>query len=235
MENIMEIIKKVALVTGASAGIGKATALRLKEAGYIVCCAARRIETMKELENKGIHILKLDVSNNESIESCINEIITKYGRLDILVNNAGYGSYGALEDVPLKEARYQFEVNIFGLARLTQLALPFMRKHNFGKIVNVSSIGGKVWEPISCWYKASKFALEGLSDCLRIEVKEFGIDEDNMFVFWDWVGGRYSLWSAIGLSIVCYIGFDNFEELLQGAFEMDRHFKNTSFEKNILL
>ena len=96
--------------------------------------------------------------------------------MDILVNNAGYGSYGALEDVPIKEARYQFEVNIFGLARLTQLALPLMRKRHFGKIVNVSSIGGKVWEPISCWYKASKFALEGLSDCLRIEVKEFGID-----------------------------------------------------------
>jgi NAD(P)-dependent dehydrogenase (short-subunit alcohol dehydrogenase family) len=172
----MEIKKRVALVTGASSGIGKATAIRLKEAGYIVYGAARRIEKMKALENQGIHILKLDVSDNESIESCIKEIISKFGQLDVLVNNAGFGTYGALEDVPIEEARYQFEVNLFGLARLTQLTLPFMRKHEYGKIVNISSIGGKVWEPISCWYKASKFALEGLSDCLRIEVKEFGID-----------------------------------------------------------
>lgn len=169
-------MKKIALVTGASAGIGEATAIRLNESGYIVYGAARRLEKMKELENKGIHTLKLDVTNDESIENCINTIISKHGRLDVLVNNAAYGSYGALEDVPMKEARYQFDVNIFGLARLTQLVLPYMRKHNFGKIVNVSSIGGKVWEPLSSWYKATKFALEGLSDCLRIEVKDFGID-----------------------------------------------------------
>jgi short-subunit dehydrogenase len=105
----------------------------------------------------------------------IREIIQKEKRIDLLINNAGYGSYGALEDVPMAEAKVQFEVNIFGLARLTQLILPYMREQHSGRIINVSSIGGKIGEPHGAWYHASKFALEGLSDSLRMELKEFGI------------------------------------------------------------
>lgn len=116
------------------------------------------------------------MTQDESIRSGIDRIIRGSGKIDILINNAGYGSYGALEDVSLKEARYQFEVNLFGLGRLTQLVLPHMRKHSFGKIVNISSVGGKIYEPMGSWYHATKFAVEGLSDCLRLELKPFGID-----------------------------------------------------------
>jgi NAD(P)-dependent dehydrogenase (short-subunit alcohol dehydrogenase family) len=106
----------------------------------------------------------------------VNTIKNEAGRIDVLVNNAGYGSYGALEDVPVDEGRRQFEVNAFGLARLCQLVLPMMRAQRSGKIVNVTSIGGKIWEPLGAWYHATKFAVEGLSDCLRVEVAPFGVD-----------------------------------------------------------
>ena len=105
----------------------------------------------------------------------VQTIIADTGRIDVLVNNAGYGLYGALEDMPIEEARRQFEVNVFGLARLTQLVLPHMRAQRDGYIVNISSMGGKIWEPLGSWYHASKFAVEGLSDSLRVEVAEFGI------------------------------------------------------------
>ena len=108
--------------------------------------------------------------------AAVETILREAGRIDVLVNNAGYGSYGALEDVPLDEARRQFDVNIFGLARLTQLVLPPMRAQRSGRIVNVSSIGGKIGEPFGSWYHATKFAVEGLSDSLRMELRQFGID-----------------------------------------------------------
>ncbi|MBE0651419.1 MAG: oxidoreductase [Bacteroidales bacterium] len=168
--------KKVALITGASSGIGMETAYKLHENGYIVYGAARRTERMKDLEKKGIHVVALDVTDDKSMISCVNQIIEKEGRIDVLVNNAGYGSYGAIEDVPLDEARRQFEVNIFGLARLTQLVLPQMRKNHYGKIVNISSMGGKVYTKFGGWYHATKHALEGFSDSLRLETKGFGID-----------------------------------------------------------
>jgi NAD(P)-dependent dehydrogenase (short-subunit alcohol dehydrogenase family) len=167
---------KTVLITGASSGIGHATALKLYEEGFTVFAAARRIELMTDLQEKGIHCIHMDITDDNSMKSGVDEIINNYGRLDILVNNAGYGSYGALEDVPLEEARKQFEVNVFGLGRLTQLALPHMRKNNYGKIVNVSSIGGKIGEAMGSWYHATKFAVEGLSDCLRLELADFGID-----------------------------------------------------------
>lgn len=169
-------MKKVALITGASSGIGKETSIKLQESGYIVYGAARRLEKMKDLEAKGIHIIPIDVEDEKSMVEGINKIIEKEGRIDVLVNNAGYGSYGAVEDVPIDEARRQFEVNIFGLARLTQLVLPYMRKNKFGKIINISSMGGKVYTPFGAWYHATKHALEGFSDCLRLEVQKFGID-----------------------------------------------------------
>lgn len=120
--------------------------------------------------------MKLDVTDEESMTSAVDKIIAEQGTIHILVNNAGYGSYGALEDVPLSEGKYQFEVNVFGLARLTQLVLPHMRQNSYGKIINVSSIGGKIYEPMGSWYHATKFAVEGMSDCLRLELKELGID-----------------------------------------------------------
>lgn len=168
--------KKVALVTGASSGIGYATALDLYQAGFTVYGAARRIDKLKTLEEKGIHILELDVTSEESMVNSIETIIKNEGRLDILVNNAGYGSYGAIEDVPMEEARRQVEVNVFGLARMSQLALPHMRKNTFGRIINISSIGGKIYTPFGGWYHATKFAVEGLSDSMRLETSQFGID-----------------------------------------------------------
>jgi short-subunit dehydrogenase len=168
--------KKVALITGASSGIGESAAILLQNAGFKVYGAARRVDKMKGLEEKGITTISLDITKEESIVTCVNTIIAKDGRIDVLVNNAGYGSFGAVEDVSMEEARRQFDVNIFGLARLTQLVLPKMREHKYGKIVNISSMGGKMYTPFGAWYHATKYALEGWSDCLRIEVKPFGID-----------------------------------------------------------
>jgi len=168
--------KKIALITGASSGIGESAAVLLHKAGFKVYGAARRVDKMKSLEKKGISVISLDITDEDSILNCVNTITEKEGRIDVLVNNAGYGSYGAIEDVPMEEARGQFDVNIFGLARLTQLVLPGMRENKFGKIVNISSMGGKIYTPFGGWYHATKHALEGWSDCLRIEVKPFGID-----------------------------------------------------------
>jgi short-subunit dehydrogenase len=166
---------KTALVTGASSGIGEATARKLLASGYIVYGAARRVERMAKLAEDGVRILTMDVTDDASMVAGIEAIIADTGRVDVLVNNAGYGSYGALEDVPISEAKYQFEVNIFGLARLTQLVLPHMRAQGSGHIVNVSSVGGKIYEPLGGWYHATKFAVEGLSDSLRLELAPFGI------------------------------------------------------------
>jgi len=169
------VSKSVALVTGASSGIGRATAQRLAALGFTVHAAARRVERMSDLADHGIHVESLDVTDERSMVTVVDKIMSEHGRIDILVNNAGYGSYGAVEDVPIAEARRQFDVNLFGLARLTQLVLPHMRAQRDGYIVNISSMGGKIWEPLGGWYHAAKFAVEGLSDCLRAEVAEFGI------------------------------------------------------------
>jgi len=167
---------KVALVTGGSSGIGEATALKLDELGYTTYAAARRTLRMEHLTESGIRPLAMDVTDEKSLESGIKHILGEQGRIDVLVNGAGYGSYGALEDVPLAEARHQFEVNLFGAARLTQLVLPHMRAQRSGTIINITSMGGKIYTPLGGWYHATKFALEALSDCLRLEVKPFGIN-----------------------------------------------------------
>lgn len=167
---------KTVLVTGASAGIGKATAIYLAQNGYDVYGAARRIEKMEELRKFGIKPIILDVSKEESLVACVEEILKEAGSIDILINNAGSGYYAALEDMPISDAKYQLDVNLFAAARLIQLVLPGMRKNKYGKIVNISSVGGKVTLPMGVWYHASKFAMEGLSDALRKEVKSFGID-----------------------------------------------------------
>lgn len=167
---------KVALVTGASSGIGKATALRLKALGFTVYAAARRTVRMRALESAGIHVLSMDVTDDASMSQGVAEIIARSGRIDVLVNNAGYGSYGSVEEVPLSEARAQFDVNVFGAVRLTQLVLPHMRGQHAGTIVNITSMGGKIHTPLGAWYHGTKFALEAISDCLRMEVEPFGIN-----------------------------------------------------------
>jgi NAD(P)-dependent dehydrogenase (short-subunit alcohol dehydrogenase family) len=167
---------KVALVTGGSSGIGEATALKLQELGYTTYAAARRVERMEHLTTTGIRPLAMDVTDDESMQSGVEQIVAEEGRIDVLVNAAGYGSYGALEDVPLSEARNQVEVNLFGAARLTQLVLPRMREQHSGTVVNITSMGGKIYTPLGAWYHATKHALEALSDCLRMELKPFGID-----------------------------------------------------------
>ena len=167
---------KTALVTGASSGIGAATARKLHGLGYTVYGAARRLDRMKDLADEGSRLLELDVTDEDSLRAGVERILEESGRIDVLVNNAGYGSYGAVEEVPLSEARYQFEVNVFGAARLIQLVLPGMRAQRSGTIVNISSMGGKIYTPLGGWYHGTKFALEALSDCLRMEVRPFGID-----------------------------------------------------------
>jgi NAD(P)-dependent dehydrogenase (short-subunit alcohol dehydrogenase family) len=171
-----ERMMKVALVTGASSGIGEAIAVDLLKRGYRVFAAARRLDRMATLERVGARLLHLDLTDDRVLETAISEITAEAGQIDVLVNNAGYGAYGALEEMPLEEARRQFEVNVFGLARLIQLALPMMRSRRSGRIVNITSIGGKIHEPMGSWYHATKFAVEGLSDCLRMELAPFGID-----------------------------------------------------------
>ncbi|WP_158800226.1 oxidoreductase [Pedobacter sp. L105] len=169
-------MNKVVLITGASSGMGKETAKLLVQNGYKVYAAARRIQLMGDLQQLGCKIIEMDVSQEDAMVNGINSILAEEGKIDILINNAGFGSYGAIEDVDLKDARYQLEVNLFGAARLIQLVIPAMRKQKSGKIVNISSIGGKFATPLGGWYHASKFAMEGLSDSLRNELKTFGID-----------------------------------------------------------
>ena len=144
--------------------------------GWRVFVGAWRTERMALLAAAGAKPLALDVTEEASMTAAIAAIVADGGRLDALVNNAGYGSYGSLEDVPLEEGRRQFEVNVFGLARLTQLSLPIMRAQRSGRIVNITSVGGKMHEPFGAWYHATKFAVEGMSDCLRMELAPFGID-----------------------------------------------------------
>ena len=166
---------KVALVTGASAGIGKSIVRRLLRDGWTVYGAARRVEKMADILAEGAKTLALDVTSEESMQAAVAELLAADKRIDALVNNAGYGSYGAIEDVPISEAKRQFEVNVFGLARLTQLVLPAMRQARSGTIVNISSMGGRIWMPIGGWYHATKHAVEVLSDALRVETRPFGI------------------------------------------------------------
>ncbi len=169
-------MNKVALVTGASSGIGESIARRLLKDGFVVYAAARRLDRMTGLARAGARLVPLDLTEDRSIVAAVRSVLDESGRLDALVNNAGYGAYGALEEVPLEEGRRQFEVNLFGLARLIQLALPTLRAQGSGRIVNVTSIGGKIHEPMGSWYHATKFAVEGLSDCLRMELEPFGLD-----------------------------------------------------------
>ncbi|WP_165329175.1 oxidoreductase [Streptococcus tangpeifui] len=169
-------MSKVILLTGASSGIGYLAAQGLARAGHRVYGGARRLDKLEKLKQDGVQPLYLDLTKEQTIKQALAVVIQAEGRLDVLINNAGYAAFGAIEDVALEEARKQFEVNLFGLARLTQEVLPYMRAQKSGRIINISSTGGRITTIMGSWYHASKYALEALSDGLRMETKTFGIE-----------------------------------------------------------
>jgi NAD(P)-dependent dehydrogenase (short-subunit alcohol dehydrogenase family) len=172
----MATVSRAVLITGCSTGIGRATAERLAAKGWPVYATARKIDAIRDLEKSGCKVLALDVCDEASMRSAVETIERAEGAVGVLINNAGYGQEGPVEEVPMAEIRRQFETNVFGLVRLTQLVLPGMRRQRWGKIVNLSSIGGKLTFPGGGFYHATKHAVEALSDALRFEVKPFGID-----------------------------------------------------------
>jgi len=167
--------KKIIIVTGASSGFGKETVRQLLNEGNTVYAGARRTEKMKDIEKLGAKVSKLDITSDESVDQFVGEIISKHGRVDVLVNSAGYGAYGMVEAVSLENAQRQYDVNVFGAARMTKAVLPHMRKRGTGSIVNITSIAGRLTTPMCAWYSSSKFALEAYTDALRREVRKFGI------------------------------------------------------------
>jgi NAD(P)-dependent dehydrogenase (short-subunit alcohol dehydrogenase family) len=167
---------RTVLVTGCSSGIGKETARLLAAAGHRVWATARKVDTLKDLESAGCKALALDVCDEDSMKRAVDTIQKESGPISVLVNNAGYSQSGAVEAVPLDRVRAQFETNVFGLVRLTQLVLPSMRGLGWGRIINLSSMGGKLVFPGGGFYHATKYAVEALSDALRFEVRGFGID-----------------------------------------------------------
>lgn len=167
---------RAALVTGCSSGIGRATAERLARAGWTVYATARRVEAIADLEAAGCRPLALDVDDETSMRAAVEAIEAEHGAVGVLINNAGYSQSGAIESVAIEDVRRQFETNVFGLVRLTQLVLPKMRAQRWGKIVNVSSMGANFTFPGGGFYHATKYAVEAISDALRFEVKGFGID-----------------------------------------------------------
>ncbi len=223
-------MSKVVLITGASSGMGKTTAELLLKKGYVVYGAARRTEKMNDLKKSGAKILQMDVTEEQTMLSGIEEVVKNEGRIDVLINNAGFGLYGAIEDVTLESAKYQMEVNVFGLARLTQLVLPHMRDQNNGTIVNISSIGGKIANPFGGWYHASKFAVEALSDSLRMEVKQFGI---NVVVIEP--GGVKSEWSDIAMENAKKASSNGiYGHMIQKMIETGKKFKDKNAEPEII-
>lgn len=171
----MMTVMKTVLITGCSSGIGAATAARLAAAGWDVWATARRPETLADLEAQGCRTAALDVTDEASMQAAVRAVLEESGRIDALVNNAGYSQSGALESLDLDDVRRQFETNVFGLLRLTQLVLPEMRRQRSGRIVNIGSMGGKLTFPGGGAYHATKYAVEALSDALRFEVAGFGI------------------------------------------------------------
>ncbi len=167
---------KVILVTGASSGIGYETAERLSRLGHRVYGAARRVEMIEPLRGSGVVPMYLDLTDEESIDACVDGIVSAEGRIDAVVNNAGYGYFGAVETVAMEEARRQLEVNLFGLAALTKKVLPLMRRQGGGRIINVGSIAGHITIAFGAWYNVSKFAVRAFNDVLRLEAKPYGID-----------------------------------------------------------
>lgn len=169
-------VSKAVLITGCSTGIGRAAAEHLSARGWNVYATARNPESIADLAAKGCKTLALDVCDEASMRAAIAGIERSEGAVGVLINNAGYGQLGAFEEVPMGEVRRQFETNVFGLVAMTRLVLPGMRRQGWGKIVNLSSMGGRMTLPGGGYYHATKYAVEALSDVLRFEVKGFGID-----------------------------------------------------------
>ncbi len=167
---------KAVLITGCSSGIGHATAERLVEEGWKVYATARRPETLADLAAKGCQTLALDVTDEASMSAAVTHVTEAEGAVGVLVNNAGYSQSGAVESVPIDQVRRQFETNVFGLIRMCQLVLPGMRQQKWGKIINISSMGGRLTFPGGGLYHATKYAVEAISDALRFEVRGFGVD-----------------------------------------------------------
>lgn len=167
---------RVVLITGCSSGIGRATAERLARGGWTVYATARDVEAISDLEARGCRLLPLDVTDEDSMRGAVEEVERAEGAVGALVNNAGYSQSGAIEAVPMEKVRRQFETNVFGLVRMCQLVLPGMRARGYGRIVNLSSMGGKLTFPGGGFYHATKHAVEAISDALRFEVKGFGVD-----------------------------------------------------------
>jgi NAD(P)-dependent dehydrogenase (short-subunit alcohol dehydrogenase family) len=172
----MAEVSRAVLITGCSSGIGHATAERLAGAGWPVYATARRAESVADLAERGCHTLPLDVTDEGSMRDAVSAVEKDEGAIGVLVNNAGYSQSGAIEGVPMERVRAQFETNVFGLLRMCQLALPGMRRQGWGRIVNVSSMGGRLTFPGGGAYHATKHAVEALSDAMRYEVRGFGVD-----------------------------------------------------------
>ena len=164
------------MITGCSSGIGRATAERLAREGWRVYATARDVGAIADLEPVGCRLLSLDVTDEGSMRGAVEEVERAEGAVGVLVNNAGYSQSGAVETVPMEKVRRQFETNVFGLVRMCQLVLPGMRRQGHGRIVNLSSMGGRLTFPGGGYYHASKYAVEAISDALRFEVKGFGVD-----------------------------------------------------------
>lgn len=194
---------KIILLTGASSGIGFDAAKVLAQQGHKIYAAARRVELMEPLKEYGIVPMYMDVTEDESIQKGVEQIIAAEGRIDVLINNAGFGYFGAIENVSMDEARRQIGVNVFGLARLCQLVIPHMRQQKSGLIVNTSSIAGKIVLPFGGWYHVSKFSVEALSDALRMELKPFGIkvsmiEPGGIWTDWGVIAARHLKESSVG-------------------------------------
>jgi NAD(P)-dependent dehydrogenase (short-subunit alcohol dehydrogenase family) len=164
----------VFLITGCSSGIGRATAAAAANAGHRVFATARRTESLGDMGPR-IEALPLDVTDEASIDGAVSQVVARAGRIDVLVNNAGYGQMGTVEDIPIARWRAEFDVNVFGLIAVTQAVLPHMRARRTGRVINIGSIAGRIAYPFGGAYCASKYAVEAISDALRLEVERFGI------------------------------------------------------------
>lgn len=212
------------LVTGASSGIGFDTARQLAQAGHTVFAAARRTELMEPLREFGVTPVFLDVCDEAAIDTCLAQT----GPIDILVNNAGFGYFGAIENVPLAEARRQLEVNVFGLASLCRKALPAMREQGFGRIINISSVAGRSCLYFGGWYHVSKYSVEALSDCLRMELKPFGIDvvliePGGIRTDWGIIAAKHLAESSVGTAYE--------EDALRQSIVMDKGYRSQLLAK----